>query len=138
MADFSTYLRNALRDHVFRTGSFTKPSEIWISLHTGNPGRTGANEVSPTDTGYVRIQLDPLDANWSTAGGDGTVTNADPIEFASPSGGTNWGSITWSGLWDAVTGGNFLADAQLTQAKSVNQGDPGPIFPAGELDYTFD
>lgn len=133
MADFSTYLRNQLRDHVFRTASFTKPGDIFVSLHTGDPGRTGANEV--TGGSYARIQRDPLDANWS-ATADGHAENLASITFPAPT--ANWGVVTHAGIWDALSGGNFLARADVTPDKTVNNGDPAPSFAAGALDFTFD
>jgi hypothetical protein len=79
----SAYLRNEIRKHIFRTGSFTKPSALYISLHTGDPGAAGANEVSGGS--YARVQRDPLDANW-TAPANGQTDNAAAITFPTPMG----------------------------------------------------
>jgi hypothetical protein len=133
MADLSTYLRNLLRDHVFRTATFAKPTALHISLHTGDPGRTGANEV--TGGSYARVARAPLDANW-TAPADGAVENAAAITFPSPT--ANWGSITHAGVWDAATAGNFLGRADVVPDKTVNASDPAPSFAIGALDFIFD
>lgn len=134
MGDLSTFLRNGLRDLIFRTGAgATKPGDLWVSLHTGDPGRTGANEV--TGGSYARVQRDPLDANWS-ATADGHAENLAPITFPAPT--ANWGVVTHAGVWDTSSGGNFLGRADVTPDKTVNNGDPAPSFATGALDFTFD
>ena len=133
MADLSTYLRNLLRDHVFRTATFAKPTALHISLHTGDPGRTGANEVSGGS--YARVSRAPLDANW-TAPADGAVENAAAITFPAPT--ANWGVVTHAGVWDAAVAGNFLGRADVIPDKTINNGDPAPSFAIGALDFIFD
>jgi hypothetical protein len=73
-----------------------------------------------------------------TISGTGTATtfsNAAAIEFAAASGG-NWGSIGWAGIFDASTGGNLLAWAPLTTARTINDGDVFRI-PATSLTITL-
>jgi len=119
--------------HIFRTGTWAKPAALWVSLHTG----ALADDASGTEVSggsYGRIQRDPLDANWSYSGVTGVITNVAEILFASPT--ADWGIIIWSGVWDAPTAGNLLARAVLGSAKTVNNGDAAPKFPAGTLIYT--
>lgn len=135
MSQMSDYLEVELRKHIFRTGSFTKPSALYVSLHTANP----ADDASGTEVSggsYARVQRDPLDANWTGASAtNGLTDNAADITFPAPT--ANWGSITHFGIWDASSGGNLLVYGALTQAKTVNNGDPAPKFLAGALDVTF-
>jgi hypothetical protein len=42
------------------------------------------------------------------------------------------------GVYDASTGGNLLFYGNLTQAKTVNNGDAAPSFPAGTFTYQED
>lgn len=72
---------------------------VELSLHTGNPGTTGNNEV--TGGGYVRQGID-----WGVAAG-GSVSMTDPVQFEVPDG-TN---VTHVGLWDGS--GVFRASGQL-------------------------
>ncbi|WNN95002.1 hypothetical protein SEA_MAGRITTE_25 [Microbacterium phage Magritte] len=65
------------------------------SLHTGNPGTTGANEVS--GGGYARKPL-----TWTPGASDG-ATAAAQVEFDVPA-----GTYTHVGLWSALTGGVFV------------------------------
>jgi hypothetical protein len=135
MSKMSDYLEVELRKHLFRTGSFTKPSELHISLHTADPTDDGSGtEVSGGS--YARVQRDPLDANWTAASAtDGVTDNAAAITFPAPT--ANWGSITHFGIWDASSGGNLLIHGALTTPKTVNNGDAAPSFATGALDITF-
>lgn len=128
----SPYLANALIAHLFRTASFSKPAHLYVGLFTTAPtgGSPAGVEVSFTLTGYARVQLDSLDANW-TLGADGTVSNAAKVQFANPSG--NWGTVVAFGVWDAATGGNLLVAGALANARAVYAGDAGPFFDIGTL-----
>lgn len=139
MSAMSDYLEVNFIKHIFRTGSLTKPTVLGVSLHTANPTDVGNGaEVSVTDTGYARVDTPPLDANWdATSGTDGHTSNTADITFPTPTGGTNWGTITHFGIWDAATAGNLLFYGALASSKTVNQGDPAPKFVAGALDITL-
>ena len=46
-AQASDYLENKLIDHLFRAGTFAKPTALWVALFTGAPGDAGGGtEVS--------------------------------------------------------------------------------------------
>ena len=66
----------------------------YASLHTGDPGTTGANELS----GVTRQAL-----TWNAGSADGVVTSQAVI-FTLPAGTV----LTHVGIWSAVTGGEFL------------------------------
>lgn len=135
MSKMSDYLEVELRKHLFRTGSFTKPSALHISLHTADPTDAGSGtEVSGGS--YARVQRDPLDANWTGASStDGLTDNAAAITFPAPT--ANWGVVTHFGIWDASTAGNLLIHGALTTPKTINNGDAAPSFATGALDITF-
>lgn len=135
MSKMSDYLEVNLRKHIFRTGSYTKPSALYVSLHTADPTDDGTGaEVSGGS--YARVQRDPLDANWTGASStDGLTDNAAAITFPSPTG--NWGVVTHFGIWDASTSGNLLIHGALTTPKTINNGDAAPSFATGALDVTF-
>lgn len=130
--NLSTYLKNQLRNHLFRTATFAKPTAIHISLHTADPGLTGANEA--TYAGYARVARAPLDANWS-APADGAVENAADIQFPAPT--TGQQTVTHFGIWDAATLGNFWGGAPLTNPRLLDSANPGPKFAVGALDATL-
>jgi len=135
MSAMTDYLEVEIRKHIFRTGSFTKPSALYIALYTAAPGETGGGtEVSGGS--YARVQRDPLDANWTAASAtDGLTDNAAAIQFPAPT--ANWGSVTHMAILDASSGGNMLIYGALTVAKTINNGDAAPQFAAGALDVTF-
>ena len=43
MSAMTDYLKVEPRKHIFRTGSFTKPSALWIRPYTASPGETGGS-----------------------------------------------------------------------------------------------
>jgi len=133
MSAASDYLEVEIRKHIFRTGSFTKPTVLAVALYTAAPGETGGGtEVSGGS--YARVQRDPLDANWTAASAtDGLTDNAAALTFPAPT--ANWGVVTYQALHDATSGGNMLIYAALTVSKTVNNGDAAPNFPIGALDY---
>lgn len=135
MSQMTDYLEAELRKHVFRTGSFTKPTVLAVALYTAAPGETGGGtEVSGGS--YARVQRDPLDANWTAASGtNGLTDNAAALTFPSPT--ANWGAITHIAILDATSGGNMLFYGSLTTPKTVNNGDTAPSFAIGALSVTF-
>jgi hypothetical protein len=135
MSAMTDYLEAEIRKHIFRTGSFTKPSALYIALYTAAPGETGGG-TEVTGGSYARVQRDPLDANWTAASStDGLTDNAAAITFPAPT--ANWGSVTHMAIHDHVSAGNMLIYGALSVAKTVNNGDAAPAFAAGALDVTF-
>ena len=145
MAALSDYLENKLIDHLFRGRSYTAPTVLAVALYTATPSDSGGGtEVSGGS--YARGQLNPSDSNWestqgttaaaASSGTSGATQNAVAITFPTPS--ANWGSITHFGVFDATTSGNLLFWGALTTPKTVNNGDPGPTFAIGAIDFTLD
>lgn len=135
MSNMSDYLEAQLRTHIFRTGTFAKPTALYVSLHTADP-TDAATGAEVTGGAYARVQRNPLDANWTAASAtDGVTDNAADITFPAPT--ANWGTVTHFGIWDAPTGGNLLCYGALTTPRTINSGDPAPVFSAGALDVTF-
>lgn len=74
----------------------------WFSLHTGDPGTTGANEMA--GTGAARAQT-----TWSAANaGTGTKAGTEAVI------GVPVGTATHYGLWTAASGGTFHLGGALT------------------------
>lgn len=102
--DFSTYLGNAVIDHLLRNQSFTPPTTLYLSAHTADPGLTGTSEVS--GAGYAR-QAVALSAASSKS-----TSNSAQIQIPMPSAGGPY-VVSWLGVWDALTTGNFLFRSPL-------------------------
>jgi hypothetical protein len=132
VSDKSDYLEGEIIKHLFRTGSFTKPTILGIALFTVAPNKeTGAGGTEVTGGTYNRIDTPPLDANWDAVTSGGDTANTSVITFDTPT--ANWGTIVAFGIYDALTAGNLMYSANLTTSKTVNNGDPAPTFPAGSL-----
>ncbi len=73
-----------------------------LSLHTGDPGTTGANEATGGAPAYARKTT-----TWSGGASDGVVAGT-PVTFDVPA-----GTYTWLGLWNGSTfiGGLKLASS---------------------------
>ena len=88
-------------------------------------------------TTYARVAVTRGSGFTRAASSDiRTVENAANVTFGVPS--ANWGVVTHVGIYDAITSGNLIIEAQLQFAKTINNGDPAPKFQAGELKFTFD
>ena len=84
---------NSMADHL--AGLITH-----VSLHTADPGTSGANESS--------AGRQPV--TW-TAAATGDIEATAPLEFT---GGTASGPITHVGFWSAATGGTFHGSQATT------------------------
>src|SRR6056297_2230751 len=122
----NTYETDTL-EWLFTNTSVTRPTAWYLGLFTSDPtdAETGT-EVS--GGGYVREA-----ATFSVTGDTATTTAA--IEW--PVATASWGTITHVAVHDAATGGNIIAHAALTNAKTITTDDVFRI-PAGDLDITID
>lgn len=109
MAFFSTYCGNKILDLLCRAGSLSVTTP-YISLHTGDPGLTGANEVAGGS--YARQS-----ATFSAASGLSNATSADLTWSSMPS-----ATITYVGIFDASTSGNFIGKISIS-SRTVAAGD---------------
>lgn len=122
----SAYLRDKLLDHFLKGSAFTQPTNIYVSLHTADPGTTGASEVAGGS--YAR-QL----ANTSfAAAGSGVKSSNAIVDFVSMPAVT----VTHVGIWDALTTGNFLVGGALAASKTTNSGDTFRL-PSGDIDVSL-
>ena len=106
----SDYWENVILDTLIETN-------LWVGLSTADPGEDAATLAEPSGNGYARVAVTA--ATWDAASG-GSKDNGAAITFAEASG--NWGTITHFCLFDAVSGGNMLASAELTGGVSVTTG----------------
>jgi len=137
MAGKSTYLEAQLLTHVFRTASFTKPAAIYVGLFTAAPTDAGGG-TECIGGSYARVLNGPSNAAWAapTGANPSSMSNATIVAFPVPTG--DWGRATHFGVFDAISGGNLLNWGVLTYPKNINNGDPAPTFPIGQLTLTED
>lgn len=121
---FTTSTANKIISKILRNTDFVHPSAVYVSLHTGDPGQTGANEVS--GSGYSRKQVTFSSPTNKTA------SNSAEVEFTNMPGVT----VTHVGIWSASTSGDFWWGGSLTTAKALTTGDTLKI-PVNDLTVTL-
>ena len=100
----------------------------YVSLHTADPGTTGANEVS----GGAYARQGPI--AFTNTGNEPTVASNSAI-LTFPAATAAWGTIGYFGIWTAATAGTFQGSGVVTTPKAVNSGDTAR-FAAGALTIT--
>ena len=120
----SDYFGNNIINHMLRNQAFTPPTTVYLSLHTSDPGITGASEV--TGGSYARQAVE-LNAAASKA-----TSNTNIEDFV----GMPAVTVTHGGIWDTASAGNFFIGGALTASKVVNSGDTFR-FPVSDVDYTL-
>lgn len=83
----------------------------WISVHTADPGSTGASEATGGAPAYARKQT-----TWTAGASDGATTGSQ-VTFDLPA-----GTYTYIGIWTAATGGTFIDRAAITSTTLGAQG----------------
>lgn len=135
MSAASDYLENEIIKHIFRTGTFTKPTNLYVALFTAAPSDAGGG-TEVTGGSYARVQRDPGDANWAaTSGTDGQTSNVAAITFPAPT--ADWGTVTHYGIFDASVGGNLIVHGALNNSQTITNGQQAPEYPAGSLTVTI-
>ena len=134
MTAMTDYLEGKIIDHIFRTATFAKPTDLTIHLYTAAPGEAGGGtEVSGGS--YAPVSVPPLDTNWAAPStGNGQTKNLADIVFPAPT--ANWGQVVAWAIKDQA--GNMLFYHVMATPKTVNNGDPAPKFSANSLQVTFD
>lgn len=125
----SAYTKDNIINTLLRGAPFPVPPNSFLSLHTGDPGDTGANEAALAQwPSYVRKDANNgagMGTGWSESkGGQGLSQNTNQILWPSMNGGAMV-QIGYFGVWDAATGGKFLVGAPLYAPKQL---DPGDVF----------
>lgn len=115
-------------DHIFNNAAAPAVAVPYVSLHTGDPGETGANEA--TGGSYAR---------QSGAFGNaaaGAVSNTASVSFT----GMPTATITHVGIWSSSTATAttaFIWGGALTASKSTTSGDTF-VIAVGNLDVSLD
>ena len=132
---FTDFLELEVLDQLFGGLDYAEPATVYIALSTTTPTDAGGNFTEPVGNGYVRLSVANNKTSWTTAAA-GALANAIAFTFATASGGS-WGTVTYFGIYDAVSAGNLVAYGVLTVSKTINDGDTAE-FAIGDLDITLD
>lgn len=125
----TAYLEQKLLNHVFSGESYTPPTQLYLALFTGDPGRLGEVAEEIADSAYERqAVIFTAAADDETSGSN--VKNVYDIEY--PQATEDWGTVSHAMVTDAQTGGNGLYYVALDTAKEITV-DDFIKFPAGSF-----
>lgn len=124
---FSQYLADRILTWVKGVAFPTALSNVYISIHTSNPGVNGTeNDATQTVTGSsnrTAVASSAFSATGNAAGGGREITNSNVVQITTNAANGATQTITHFGVWDAATSGNFLASGELTTPVGVQAGD---------------
>jgi hypothetical protein len=144
-AALTDYAENKTVDAILRGQSLGAPATWYAALYTTCPTDASAGtEVSGGS--YARVAVTASLANWAgtqaagstaaSSGTNGTSSNNGTVAFPAPT--ANWGVVQCWGLLDAASSGNLWIYSVLGTAKTINNGDAAPYFPAGAATFQID
>lgn len=113
----------SLLDALVNASNYTAPAQVWVKLHTGDPGAAGTSNAATETT---RKQLS------AAAASGGTVASDSALTWTSVAGTEDF---THYSAWDASTAGTFLFSGTIT-ANAVTTGDTFTI-PSGDFDISL-
>lgn len=103
MVTFGNYWGNEILQYAIRD------RDVWLALHTSNPGPTGLAGTELAGYGYERVSVN------FTVPASRTTLNSQVVKWENLPAAT----ITHIGLWDASTGGNIISYGALTPSEAV-------------------
>lgn len=136
----ANYAHQALLNYMFgNTSNFDVQPTIFIALSTGDVSAgDGTGFVEATGTGYAREAAPNTDWNAATLADPSVLDNVNAIVYATAGGDWSTGSnMIYTGIYDAVSAGQFLGGGAHTVDKPVLNGDTAQ-YNAGDLDIQFD
>jgi hypothetical protein len=107
----SNYAELKLLDHVTGRAAFTIPSNVYLKLHTGDPGEDATSNAATETTRKL--------AAWSAAS-SGAIATSATVEWTNVAATETY--THWS-MWDASTAGNPLWSGGLSASAAVTAGD---------------
>lgn len=119
----STYLEEACLN-TLRGQDFTGITNVYVGLFT-TPGTDLTPGTEPTDAAYAR-QLIIFSAP-TQQDGKSSMKNSNEISYNAAT--VDWGVISYFGLFDAATDGNYLLLGGTITAKNVEASDQIKIQP---------
>tara|TARA_B100000579_G_scaffold9633_1_gene7134 strand:+ start:6254 stop:6682 length:429 start_codon:yes stop_codon:yes gene_type:complete len=142
MSKTTTYLRDKWKDSLLTGQAFSVPAlyvGIFNTMPTTEAGDDGVEPAIDPATGYARV----LTTNkWQSGTGAGLAFENDEIfNFETLNvtwdGTTNPYAIVGIGLWDAPSGGNCLAYAEINPTRTIGVSQEMDIA-AGGLTLTLE
>ena len=107
----SNYAELKLLEHVTGKTSFTMPSDVYLKLHTGDPGEDCTDNPATETTRKITA--------WAAAA-SGAIATSATVEWTTVAATETYSH--WS-MWDASTAGNPLWSGALSASAAVTSGD---------------
>ena len=128
---FSDYMENALLDHIFGGEASPAAGTFYLALSSTTPNDDGSNFTEPVEASYERASVLANNTNFP-ASVSGSIKNGG-VAISFPKALEAWtGPLTHFGIYDAVSGGNFIAWGALSAPQAVVVGNVLSI-PVDEL-----
>ena len=134
MGSLSSYAQDELLDHLFKTGAYTAPTNIYVGLLKSTPDSEDTGTSVPSELsggGYVRIKCNTWDA---ATGNPGATENTQTVTF--PQATADLGTVNHFFLADKTTLGNMIGWGALSAPRTISSGDTY-TFATGDLDVTL-
>jgi hypothetical protein len=130
-------LENDILEYIFKntTVSWDAATDLYVSLHTGDPSETGTQLTSEATYGsYARVAVARSGAGWTVT--TSTSANTAAINFPQCTSGSE--TITYFGIGTASSGaGKLLYSGALTASRLISSGI-APQVAIGALTITVD
>ena len=127
----TNYFENQMLN-LMRNTSITAPANVYLALFLSNPGDSGSEGTEISYTNYAR---QAVAFTAPAASGSGyMIQNSAQISFAEAT--SNVGTVTYVGVYDALTGGNLLLYGQLDTPLVVQSGVT-PVFRANSVKWIW-
>lgn len=135
MAGLSNKVETSVLNWVLAQAVLPQIPRIWMSLHSADPGDTGASEVG-TGLGYSRVEV----TGKFLATSSDKITNILEINFAAA---TTAYNVAFWGIWGISSAGDetlfYLSGPVSAGSDAITiQVGRSPSFPIGTLTTTID
>ena len=125
MGKLSVAVVNEMFDHIFKVGSFSQPTDVYVALFDGDPEGAGVECSGAT---YARVVCNTWDVAAARA-------NANGLKISWAEAGADWGDVNYVALYSAITGGLLLGKDDISEI-AVNEGDDLYID-IGDIDVSW-
>ncbi|HMA78368.1 MAG TPA: hypothetical protein VKP88_04535 [Candidatus Paceibacterota bacterium] len=115
---------------------FGGTGDVYLALHTSDPGNSPDGTTEVSDTNYSRVQVQESDF---TETGDGPTTLTNDVEISFDPFDANVGDITHGSFADSGTQGtaDFQVVGSLSPVRNFSAGE-FPNFQSGEITFEID
>jgi hypothetical protein len=126
--------QQAILNGVLQSPAYAGYATLYIGLSTTTPTRAGANFTEPVGNAYARISTTSADWGAATGTTPSVKSNTAIKTFVTATG--SWGTVTYFGLFTALTGGLLKWVGLLGTPKAVGTNDT-PSFQAATLQLKY-